>query len=94
MDTRYTKQTKYESPFNGNPKTFDSPVLLVAICSKHIRFGNMEATFRGNSCNYGILQMLVLQYVLNILGPNIWKPLLKETSDNIAFFGLIQDLHI
>ena len=83
-----------EANFNGNSKTFDSLVLLVAICSNHIRFGNMEATFRGNSCNYGILQMLVLQYVLNILGPNIWKPLLKETPDNIAFFGQIQDLHI
>ena len=48
MDTRYTKQTKYGSPLNGNPKTFDSPVLLVAICSKHIRFGNMEAWYNWN----------------------------------------------
>ena len=39
----------------------------------------MEDTIKGNSVYYSLLQLKWLPYVLNILGPEIWKSHLKET---------------
>ena len=49
----------------------------------------MEATFKGNSGYYSLLQLKKLLYVLSILGPEIWKSHLKENHDTTGYKSLI-----
>ena len=44
----------------------------------------MEATFKINLGYYTLLQLKWLLYVLIILGPEVWKPHLKESHVSLS----------
>ena len=46
----------------------------------------MEATFKGNFGYYSSLQLKWLLYVLNILGPEIWKSHLMEIHITTGYY--------
>ena len=55
------------------------PAIMVNTCIEHTRFIIMEVTHKGNPKTIAYPTDMGEIFVLNILGPEIWKLLLKET---------------
>ena len=60
----HTRSRNIEAPFRGNQNTID--------------YTSFNATFRENHKTIVYPQLQWFLHVLNILGPEIWKPLLEE----------------
>ena len=56
--------------------------LLICTYKENRKIG---AIFEGTSGYYSLLKLKWLRYVINILGPEIWEPHLKETHITIDY---------
>ena len=80
--TTYTEHTSYrnvEATLEEIMKLQVTPVVIITTYTEHTRSRNMKTTFRGNhNTIYSQPKLKCLLFILNILVPEIWKPLLEE----------------